>query len=144
MEYSRRHLFRVGQAFLAAAALPKAAFSADVEATGFRLSQKAFEPLVNAAFRVQSDTGAAQWFTLLSLRDMTPSAQIADSAMVTPRHFKIPTSPKTETFALRFQSTGEPLRQGTYVFEHAVTGKLPLFIVPSGDFSYVAVVNLLV
>jgi len=143
MEYSRRHMFRVGQALLAAAALPKAAFSAGSEATSFRVSQKAFEPLVNAAFRVQSDAGASQWFTLFSIEDMTPKAHMFESAMVMPRHLKIPASPKTETFALRFQSTGEVLSQGTYVFEHETTGRLPLFIVPSGDFTYVAIVNLL-
>ena len=143
MEYSRRHLFRVGQALLAAAAMPKAAFCAEVEQTGFRLSQKAFEPLVNAAFRVQSDSGASRWFTLLSVSDTTHKAQIAETAAVMPRHLKIPASPKTESFAMFFQSTGEALRQGTYVFEHETTGRLPLFIVPSGEFTYVAIVNLL-
>src|SRR5579862_7331765 len=98
MEYSRRHLCRVGQALLAAAALPKAAISAGVDQTGFRLSQKAFEPLINTAFRVQSDAGAAQWLTLLSVADMTPKAQVPETAMVMPRHLKIPNSPKTETF----------------------------------------------
>jgi hypothetical protein len=143
MEYSRRHLFRVGQALLAAAALPKAAFSTEVGETGFRLSQKGFEPLVNATFRLQSDSGASQWLTLLSVADMTTKAPAYETAMVMPRHLKIPASPRTETFALHFQSTGDALRQGTYVLEHEATGRLPLFIVPSGKFTYVAIVNLL-
>ena len=144
MEYSRRHLFRVGQALLAVAAMPKSAFSSESGEKTFELTQKGFAPLVNASFRVQFDSGVSRWFTLLSIEDMTPNAQAYETAMVMPRHLKIPASPRTETFALHFQSTGEALRQGTYVFEHPTTGRLPLFIVPSGDLTYIATVNLLV
>jgi hypothetical protein len=143
MEYSRRHLFRVGQALLVATAMPKSAFSGESGEKSFPLTQKGFAPLVNASFRVQFDSGVSRWFTLLSIEDMTPNAQAYETAMVMPRHLKIP-SPRTETFALHFQSTGEALRQGTYVFENENTGRLPLFIVPSGDLTYIATVNLLI
>ncbi len=144
MEYSRRHLFRVGQAMLAAAALPKAVFSAELGDAGFRLTQKGLQPLVNESFQVQSDAGVSRWFTLLSVEDMTPNPAAYRAPMIMPRNLKIPASPKTETFALHFSSSGEDLSQGTYVFEHKTTGRLPLFIVPSGNSTYVAVINQLI
>jgi hypothetical protein len=141
VEYSRRHLFRMGQAILAAAALPEVTFSADWGDDGFALTQRKFAPLVNAAFRVQSDSGASRWFTLLSVEDLTPKGPVYQLPMVVPRHLKIPASPKTEAFALHFASSGEAIPQGTYVFEHESTGRLPLFIVPSGNSTFIAIVN---
>ena len=141
MEYSRRHLFRVGQAILAAAALPKVVFSAELGETGFRLTQKGLQPLVNESFHVQSEGGASRWFTLLSVEDMTPNPAAYRATMIMPRNLNIPASPKTEAFALHFSSSGEDLSQGTYVFEHKTTGRLPLFVVPSGNSTYVAIVN---
>src|SRR5437016_5588953 len=116
MQYSRRHLIRVGQAVLAVAALPELAFSAAWGESDFRLTQKKFAPLVNVAFLVQSESGVRRWFTLLSVEDMTPKAPVYQGGMLMPR-IKMPASPKTETFALRFLSSGETLPQGTHVFE---------------------------
>src|SRR4051794_39616430 len=141
MEYSRRHLIRVGQAVLAVAALPELVFGAGWGESDFRWTQKKFAPLVNDAFLVQSDSGARRWFTLLAIEDMTLKAPAFQVGMLMPRYLKAP--PKTETFALRFLSTGETLPQGTHVFEHESTGRLPLFIVPAGNSTYVAIVNVL-
>jgi len=141
MELSRRHLLRVGQAALAAAALPKAAFSAEWQEKGFRLSQKGFEPLISAAFRVSMDAGTARWFTLLSVEDLTPKIAPFQPAMIIPRYLKIPASPKTETFALHFASSGDELPQGMYNFEHDATGPVPLFVVPSGNSTFIAIIN---
>ena len=135
MAYSRRQLLWAGQIALAAAALPKAALSSDWPEVDGELSAGKFKPLVNGSFRVELPSGSSQWFTLLSVEEM------AAVPAVIPRHLKVGRTPKTETFALHFQSLGQPLPQGTLTFEHPSTGRIPLFIVPSGNSTYVAIIN---
>ncbi len=68
MKYSRRDLLRVAPAALAVATLPKA-FGAEWNVDCRFLTREKFTSLVNAAFRVQFDSGASRWFTLLSVED---------------------------------------------------------------------------
>jgi hypothetical protein len=139
VKYSRRHLLRVAPAALAAATLPRA-FGAEGSADNRFVAREKFTSLVNDAFYVQLDTGGSRWFTLLSVKDTARPPEYQPT-LVMPRYLRIPASRKLESFALNFQSSGEPLAQGTYNFEHKSLGIIKLFIVPSGDFSYVATIN---
>jgi hypothetical protein len=133
-----------GQVALAAATLPKTVLGSDWSGDESPLSAGKFKSLVNGGFRVQLASGSSQWFTLLSVEDLAPVSPVYSAQMVIPRYLKLPASPKTETFALHFQSLGDPVAQGTYTFEHDSTGRLHLFIVPSGNSTYIAIVNRLV
>ena len=143
MKISRRYLLSLAPTALAVATLPKQAHSADWSQTGFELTREELAGLINSAFRVQFDSGDI-WLTLLSVEDSTPAAPASRQPMAMPRHLKLPPSRKTQSFSLRFQYSGEPLKQGTYLFEHRATGPFPLFIVPSGNLTYIAIINRLV
>ena len=139
MKYSRRHLLRVAPAAFAAAALPQA-FGAEWNENNRFVTREGFTSLVNDAFRVQLDTGESRWFTLLRVEDTARPVEYQPT-LVMPRYLRIPASRKLESFALNFQNSGSPLAQGTYIFEHKSLGVIKLFIVPAGNFSYVAIVN---
>lgn len=139
MKYSRRHLLRVAPAAFAAAALPRVR-AAEWDAKNGLLTREKMMSVVNDAFLVQLDKGISRWFTLLSVED-TSERPAYRPALIIPRNLKIPVPRKLESFALNFQNSGDPLPQGTYVFQHRSLGDIPLFIVPAGKFSYIAIVN---
>ena len=143
MNHSRRRLLGVVPAVFAAAAFPELAISAEAWDTP-ELPRGKFQSLINASFRVEFKAGGSRWFTLLSVGETPLKSPIYRSYPVMPRHLKIPLSPVTESFILEFQSLGEALSQGTYVFQHPSLGRTPLFIVPSGNSTYTATINRLV
>jgi hypothetical protein len=144
VDYSRRHLLRIGQVVLAAAVLPETSFGAGWSESGFAMTQKRFASLVNASFHVQTGPSGSRWFTLLSVEDMTPKMPAFVPARSGPRHAVSPKPQRSETFAITFQGAGDALPQDTYVFENDTTGHIPLFIVPAPDGTYVAIVNRIV
>jgi len=143
VNYSRRHLLAVVPAVFAAAAFPELGISSEA-GDAPELARGKFQSLINASFEVQLDSGGSRWFTLLSLGETPTKSDIYRSYPVMPRHLNISPSPATESFILEFQSLGEALSQGTYIFHHQSIGRTPIFIVPSGNSTYTATVNRLV
>jgi hypothetical protein len=149
MAVSRRGFLVGGQVLLASAALPTkflgavigSSFSSAKTANLLSLNMASFKPLLNSSFGVRLGARTAAWFTLLSVEDLNQSAPARPTAMaVAPKPVKTAT-PATETFALRFQSTGDTLGQGTYEMQHATLGQFSLFVVPSGTSTYTAVIS---
>ena len=139
MPLSRRHMLRLSQAWLAAAALPLRVF-ADENPTRFSaLSKARFTSLLGTTFTANSSSMKPTWLVLQFVDDMN-SGLVGGSPAVAAlsRH---PAPPATETFLLRFSGVGETLTQGTYEFEQASLGRVQLFIVPSGHATYAAVFN---
>ena len=91
-------------------ALPRA-FGAEGKADNGFVTREKFTSLVNDAFRAQLDTGESRWFTLLSVEDTARPPEYQPT-LVMPRYLRIPASRKLESFALNFQSSGEPTRPG--------------------------------
>ncbi|HEY6308182.1 MAG TPA: twin-arginine translocation signal domain-containing protein [Candidatus Angelobacter sp.] len=108
------------------------------------LSRQAFEQAVGSAFKVSTGAANSQpvWVTLLAVNDLPAVAPINAGIMAVPPP-RSSTSVTTTGFMLLFQSSAPPLGQGSYTFEHAKLGQFPLFIVPGGTQTYVAVFNLL-
>ena len=126
---SRRHLLRLGQACLTAAALPEVMFSAPT-ADALSMSKDGWLPLLLNSFTIHSDATNPTWLTLVSVTDMNsvPDASFGNA-------------PKVDTFVLRFQAVGEALPQGTYELTHSSQGKISLFIVPAGEGAYSAIIS---
>lgn len=108
------------------------------------LGRQAFEQAVGSAFQVSTGANAQPvWLTLVSVQDLPALAPVNAGSMAVPP----PTSLLVETtgFVLSFQSSAQPLAQGTYAFQHSTLGKFQMFIVPGpqGTQSYAAVFNLL-
>jgi uncharacterized protein DUF6916 len=142
MGVSRRNFLQLGQVFLAAAAFPTKFWGASPArlaktANLGTLKMASFQPLVNSSFSVGSDSSTTAWFRLLSVEAMNAKAGAAPLAGMRTRS----RSAALDTFALHFQATGEDLPQGTYEFEHPSLGSFPLFVVPSGPTTYVAIIN---
>ena len=130
MFFSRRHLFRLGQACLAAAVVPAGAFGQDPETDPLaanpllKMTQDSFTPLLQTSFVANSGSTKPTWLTLIAVKDAsTPGAL------------------KTDAFTLYFQGVGEPLKQGTYQFAHQSLGRFGLFIVPAANSTYTATIN---
>ncbi len=97
------------------------------------MTRESFVPLLRSSFVANSGSTKPTWLTLVAVEDTTTAdADLPAGA------------PKTAAFALRFQGVGEPLKQGMHKFEHQTLGQFALFIVPSGDSSYTAIINHLV
>jgi len=148
MDASRRNFLVAGQTLLAFAAMPMKFFGAAASSWGSSkaanlalLSRENFLPLVNSSFAVREGTLTMAWLTLQSVEDMNQkiSAPMLPTA-VPPKSAK-GAPPKIDTFALHFDLIGETLEQGTYELEHAALGRFPLFVVPSGASTYVAVIS---
>lgn len=147
MTFSRRCFVRFGQTLLAAAVFPARMFgvrpSAFLNEAGARhlFTKPRFLPLVNSTFSVLGDAGARSWLTLSAVEDfdfaapdyVVPMAVLPKSQAIRPQRF--------ESFALRFFGTGEELTQDTYQLENDAAGRFDLFLVPSGQSQYVAVIN---
>jgi hypothetical protein len=130
-ELSRRRLFLLGQGLLAYTAFPASVFAADSQAKEANLgamSRETFTAVLRTAFNTRAADKTPVTLVLTAVEDMTPSETPAGT-------------PALDTFALEFSGAGETLSQGTYHFTHNRLGMLTLFIVPSGDASYTAVIN---
>jgi hypothetical protein len=148
MDASRRSFLVAGQTLLALAAMPVKFFGAAASSFAWSkaaqlalLTRETFLPLLNSSFAVRSGLLTTTWLSLLSVEDMNqkPPAPAIPMAVQPSAAKTVP--PKVDTFALRFHLIGEPLRQGTYELEHDSLGRFPLFIVPSGTATYVAVIS---
>lgn len=147
MAVTRRQVFRLGQALLAAAAIPAKIFGApprsdlsEAEAD-LLYSKDRFLTAVNSSFAVRSDSAARSWLVLLNVEDSTPDPAAYQVPLAVRPKTPLTPSPKLNTFALRFYGAGEPLSQGAYELEHATLGRFSLFVVPSGTSKYTAIVN---
>ena len=141
MGVSRRNFLQLGRVFLAAAAFPvkfwgasPARLAKTVNLASLKMAN--FQPLVNSSFSAGSDSSTMAWFRLLSVEAMNAKAAAAPAAGV-----RRGRSATVDTFALHFQATGEDLPQGTYEFGHPSLGSFPLFVVPSGPTTYVAIIS---
>ncbi len=108
------------------------------------LGRQAFEQAVGSAFQVSSGANSQPvWLTLVSVNDLPALAPVNVGSMAVPP--PLSSLVATTGFALSFQSSAQPLAQGTYAFQHSTLGKFQLFIVPGpeGTQSYTAVFNLL-
>jgi hypothetical protein len=79
--------------------------------------------------------------TLISVVDMSPQRPNYGPPLIVPPSVKFPAPPALDTFALGFSSSETSLPQGTYVVENASLGRLSLFIVPSGNSTYTAIIS---
>jgi len=145
MKISRRRLFQMGQACLAAAAVPEV-FAADGEGeAGNRrlalLSRAEFAPHVGSSFGVRTE-GSTSWLRLVAIED--GSAPAGDYSNVPARFRPKGPATKVDAFALRFVGPGAGLTQNTYVVEHASLGRFPLFLTPAGENGYTAIFNRIV
>jgi len=133
---SRRQLFQLAQGCLVAVAVPGKLFAAASKAgAALTWSQTSWQSVLNSTFAVSSPAGATNWLTLLSVEDMPAPAYQSPVANIQAA------TPVFETFALNFSGSGEDLPQGTYSFDHQLTGQFQLFIVPSGHSNYVAIIS---
>jgi hypothetical protein len=104
--------------------------------------RKAFEQAVGSAFEVSLGANSQPVYLTLVAVDDSPALSPVD-----PRSMAVPPPPSTLVittgFVLSFQSSAQPLAQGTYAFQHPTLGKFQLFIVPGsqGSQSYTAVFN---
>lgn len=108
-----------------------------------RLDRDSFTGVLGTGFKVSQGKGTdAIWLRLLSIHDFTLTPVNTDSMAVSPKRSGI--APTTTVFGLVFLGPGfQPLKQGTYVFEHINLGTFKLFIVPNapGQDTYTAVIN---
>jgi uncharacterized membrane protein YgcG len=107
------------------------------------LDRNAFEQAVGSAFEVSSGANSQPvWLTLLAVKELPALAPVDAGSMAVPPP---PSSTLVATtgYMLSFQSSAQPLAQGTYAFQHPTLGKFQLFIVPGsqGSQSYTAVFN---
>lgn len=111
------------------------------------ISMRAFEALKGEPFQVSSEGRSLGSMTLLSVAEYVPAAPAPATGRLIVRAPKS-TSPAVTGFSVQFQGSGAALPQGTYVFQNAAIGSLPLLVVPSGPdaspATYTAVFNFLV
>jgi hypothetical protein len=138
MAVSRRHLLRLGQACLAASAMPLKALTNDTISGDPLLSMKWQEwmPLLGSSFNTQTASGKSVWLTLGGVQDMTPNVSGSTRISALWR-----SEPLIQTFSLKFTGVGEELPQDTYQFENATLGRISLFIVPGGSKNYTAIIS---
>ena len=107
------------------------------------LDRDSFTGVVGTGFKVSQGQGTdAIWLRLLSIDDFTLTPVNTDSMAVSPKTSGV--QPTTTVFGLVFLGpSSQPLKQGTYVFEHIKLGTFQLFIVPNGQSqdTYTAVIN---
>jgi hypothetical protein len=95
------------------------------------ISMKAFEALKGEKFQVSSEGRSLGSMTLVSVAEYVPAASTAAAGRLVIRAPRS-TSPAVTGFSVQFQGSGAALPQGTYVFQNAAIGSLPLLVVPSG------------
>ena len=120
MAFSRRQWLGMGPAILAASATRLRGAALERMPP---LSREMFLPLVNSPFELTAGERRV-WLTLISVVELNRTNQ-----------------PGLESFALRFYAPGTGLAQDTYTLRHDAAGSIPLFLVPSGDTGYVAVIS---
>lgn len=106
------------------------------------LGRQAFEQAVGSAFEVSLGAKFQPvWLTLVGVNDLPALVPVNAGMMAVPPPSS--TLVATTGFMLAFQSSAQPLAQGTYAFQHPTLGKFQLFIVPGlqGAQSYTAVFN---
>jgi hypothetical protein len=109
------------------------------------LDRAAFTGAVGSGFQVSPTTGKSSpvWLRLLAVQDLPALAPVNPALMAVPPQQK--SAPiQTTGFMLQFLGTlPEPLKQGTYDFDHPQLGKFSLLIVPEGQEqqTYIAVIN---
>jgi hypothetical protein len=151
MVVSRRRLFQLGQAVLASAVLPLKALTVKAaaeftSAQAYQLeafSMQTFQPLINSGFAIRSRVTTATWLTLLSVENMNATSGASTRSMTPVKAGRMEAG-ETDAFALHFRGAGQILSQGTYMLENAALNPFPLFIVPEGSSTYVAIFNRLI
>src|SRR5215471_7139441 len=105
------------------------------------LDRGAFAGLIGASFRVTTPGGPV-WLRLSAVNDPPALAPVNTASMdVPPKSSAAPIV--TAGYLVSFSGPGTSLVQGSYLFENNQLGAFPLFVVPSGPGSYLAVFNLL-
>lgn len=136
MAFSRRHMIRLGQAWLAMSAMPKGGFAAETAPDDLlTMSQKSFESLIGTEFTANSDSLQPTWLTLQLVENFGRAGTLGRSVTTSSLN-----AIATEEFALNFNGVGAALREGTYQLRHAKLGSISLFVSPTRT-GYVAVVN---
>lgn len=136
MTYSRREAFRLIQASLAAATVPRCLLGAETSAgPPASMSMANFQALIGTTFTANEGSANPTWLTLamvedLSIRDVR--IQTGATTFATPL--------VTEAFALRMNGVGVALTADSHEFQHPALGTISLFVEPAGD-QYVAVFN---
>lgn len=92
------------------------------------MTRKSFAALLRTAFVTRTAEGKDVTLVLTAVEDGPASASAASAVAL-------------DNFSLEFSSAGESMAQGTYQFKQATLGTISLFIVPSGSFTYMAVIN---
>ena len=131
MEVSRRQLFRLGQVCLVAAAAPVKVFGLSFDAGDdpfLALSSDTFAMYLGTRFVTSGPSG-------------NPASLVLSAVQRIPAANPDQSTPRVETFALKFYGVGELLPQDTYTFEHESLRRLSLFVVPSGTGTYTAIIN---
>jgi hypothetical protein len=146
MVLSRRKLFMIGGSALVA--VSNNAIQGSQGDTGqgrtASLTRADFEAVINSSFELRSASGDRNFLVLASIKDFNQTQTGSEGSLaVRPPRQRMPL-PRTEAFALKFFGTGPKLPQATYSVTHGTLGTFDLFVVPSGDSSYMAVFNRLV
>jgi hypothetical protein len=160
MNVTRRNVLTLGALSAASAAVPFNIFAGvaapQAASSGpgkneyenlSRMTAESFKPWVGSVFDVHPDSSGAALVILDEVQDppaFSKSGKGSPAAKKTA--LQALSDSKMKAFALRFKSlSGEPLSQGTYVFENGALGRFALFVVPSGDGAepmyYTALVN---
>lgn len=107
------------------------------------LDRDSFTGVMGTGFKVSQGEGTqAIWLRLLSIDEFPLTPVNTASMAVPPKTSGV--QPTTTVFGLEFLGpSSQPLKQGTYVFEHIKLGTFKLFIVPNGpgQDTYTAVIN---
>jgi len=138
MAISRREVLRFGQVSIVCAALPELVIGADtVSDPMITMSHKSYEPLLGSTFAANSSSLSPTWLTLRLIEALSPIAGLGRTPSLQPN---ATVEISTEAFALHFTSVGEPLSEGTHVFQHSTLGSISLFVTQARG-EYIAVIN---
>jgi hypothetical protein len=108
----------------------KGPFSPENVAVLDKASDEMFKPLIGETFVVLQGYRRLEELTLLSVTSST-APKVEPGLPRVDRPSKLPKQ-AVNSFSLRFETSGSPLRQGTYTLRNDTLGDFPLFIVPSG------------
>ena len=101
-----------------------------------RVSPETFEPWIGSSFRISLNNKSLGSLVLASVNVIdTASARVSERTTAVGKMVSAQPALKTPvitSFSLRFQRSGTPLTQGTYLLDHDWLGAFPLLLVPSG------------
>lgn len=145
MGISRRGLLQFAPILAVTGAIPKRLLAETASPDFAALSQESFSGCVNTPFEAVDPKGKSTWLTLTSVEDLTSQiAELNRSAWAALPQRLPAEPPRLNVYALHFYGPPGSLTQGTYTMNNATVGSMPIFLVPDGYSSYMAVINRLV